>query len=320
MDIARRSVLAGLLVLPLIASAQATSGRPLTIVAPGNAGGTADIFARLMAEGLSRELGHPAIVENRGGAGTLLGSYAVARALPDGNTLLVAAAALTISPHLYKTPAVDPTRDFQPIRTIARFPNVLVVQPDVPVKTVRDLVAMARSKPGQINYSSGGVGISEHLSGELFQSLTSTRLNHVPYKSSAASVLAVVTGETLATFANLAVALPQIRAGKLRPLAVTGGERSPSLPEIPTMAEAGVEGYEVSTWFALLGPAGMPPDVVRRLDEAAQRVLASRDMRERMHAAGAEPIDEGPVQLASRIRADHGKWGAVVKAANVRVD
>jgi tripartite-type tricarboxylate transporter receptor subunit TctC len=269
---------------------------------------------------LARDLGQPVIVENRGGVGTLLGSHAVARAQPDGHTLLVAAAALTISPHLYKTPAVDPSRDFQPIRTIARFPNVVVVNTESPVRTVSDLISKARAKPGEFNYSSGGVGISEHLSAELFQSLTSTRLTHIPYKSSAASVLAVVSGETLTTFGNLAVALPQIRAGKLRPIAVTGAQRSPSLPDVPTLAEAGVDGYEVSTWFALLAPAGMAPGLVRKLDEAARRVLANPEVRERMLAAGAELIDEGPEQLASRIRREHAKWGIVVKAANVRVD
>ena len=294
--------------------------RPIVIVAPGPAGGTSDVFARLVAEGLSRELGAPVIVENRSGAGTLIGAHAVASAAPDGHTLLMAAAAVTIGPHLYKTPKVDPLRDFTAVRLVARFPNLVVVGIASPASSVEDLIAAARREPRALNYSSGGVGISEHLSAELFQSLTGTSLTHIPYKGSADAVMAVVTGDAQVSFANMAVALPQVKAGRLRALAVTGAERVVGLPDVPTVAEAGVDGYEVSTWFGLLAPAATPRAIVARLDEATKRIVSQPAVRERAAALGAELADEGPAAFAARIRGDYEKWGALIRQKNIRAE
>ena len=302
------------------AAADTWPARPITIVAPGAAGGTADLIARLLAQGLARELGQPVIVENRGGAGTLLGSEWVARAKPDGHTLLLGMAALAISPHMYPHVKLDPARDLRPVRLLARSPNVVAVTAGSPVRTVSDLVTEARANPKHYNYASGGVGISEHLSAELFVAMTGVELVHVPYKNSADSVTAVAKGEALVTFGNMAVALPQVRAGKLRAIAVTGRERSSNLPDVPTVSEAGIGGYEVSTWFGLLAPAGTPDTVVDRLDRATQRFLAQQDTRERLAKAGAEVADEGPQAFAATIRGDLVKWGELIRKANLRVE
>jgi len=294
--------------------------RTITIVAPGGAGGTSDLFARLLADGLSKELGRSVIVENRSGAGTLIGAHVVAQAKPDGHTLLIGAAALTISPHMYKSPAVDPVRDFQPVRLVARFPNVVVVNGSSSLKSVGELVAQVRANPGRFSYASGGVGISEHLTGELFQAMTGTALVHIPYKSSMESVIAVVAGDALVAFGNVTASMPQIRAGKLRALAVTGLSRYPGLPEVPTVAESGVSGFEVSTWFGLLAPAGTPVEIVTALDEATRRFLSSPEGKERLRAMGTEAADVGPRAFAELIRGEYAKWGEVVRKANVRAE
>jgi len=294
--------------------------RSITIVAPGAAGGTSDIFARLLAEGLSRELGRPVIVENRDGAGTLIGAKAVAGAKPDGHTLLIGPAALTISPHLMKEMAIDPTRDFQPVRLLAKFPNVVIVNASSPVASVPQLLQQLRNNPGRYNFSSGGVGISEHLSAELFMAMTGTQMVHVPFKGSTASAMAVATGDALVSFGNMAAVSPQVKAGKLRAIAVTGSNRSSLLPDVPTVAEAGVPGYEVSTWFGLLAPAATPAEVVRRLDAATQKFLERAETKERLATMGAEAADEGPSAFAARVRADYAKWGEVVRKANIRID
>jgi tripartite-type tricarboxylate transporter receptor subunit TctC len=304
----------------LAAAAEAWPSRTITLVAPGPAGGTSDVFARLLAEALARDLGVNVIVENRSGAATMIGTQFVARAKPDGYTLLVGAAALTIGPHLMKDIAIDPTRELQPIRVLARFPNVVVTHPDSPVKDVRGLIREARAHPGRFNYASGGAGISEHLSGELFKSLTGVDLVHIPYKGSADAVMAVVKGESLVAFANMPVAMPQLRAGKLRALAVTGASRSTVLGELPTVAEAGVQGYELSTWFGLLAPAGTPPEVVRRLDEATRRFLESALARDRLAKLGGDPADEGPDDFRRTLAADYAKWGDLIRKANIRAD
>jgi tripartite-type tricarboxylate transporter receptor subunit TctC len=294
--------------------------RTITLVAPGAAGGTSDIFARLLADGLSRELGRTVIVENRDGAGTLIGSKAVAGAKPDGHTLLIGAAAITISPHVMKGMALDPTRDLQAVRLLARFPNVMIVNAASPVASVPELLHQVRANPGRYNFSSGGVGISEHLSGELFMTMTGTHMVHVPFKGSTASAMAVVTGDALVSFGNMAAVMPQVKAGKLRAIAVTGSARSFNLPDVPTVAEAGVPGYEVSTWFGLLAPAGTPAEVIRTLDVATQKFLARPETRERLAGMGAEGVDEGPAAFAERVRADYAKWGEVVRNANIRID
>jgi tripartite-type tricarboxylate transporter receptor subunit TctC len=305
---------------PGLQAADAWPMRTVTLVAPSGPGGTSDIFARMLADRLAKDLGRAVIVENRPGVGTLLGAQAVARARPDGHTLLVGAAALTIGPHLMKDMAIDPVRDFAPVRVIARFPNLLIVPGASTVKSVPDLLARARADPGKLVVSSGGVGISEHLSAELFQSMTRTSLVHVPYKSSAESVTAVVSGDAQLSFANMLAAVPAVKAGRVRPIAVTGPARSPFLPDVPTVAEAGVAGFEVLTWFGLLAPAGTPPAIVRRLDESVAHWLQMPETQERLRAMGAEPSNEGPEAFATRIRTESTKWAALIREAKLRAD
>ncbi len=305
---------------PALSAAEPWPTRTITIVAPGAAGGSADIYARLAADGLSKALGHPVIVENKSGVGTLLGAKAVAQAKPDGHTLLIGPASLTISPYIYKTIDFDPTREVQPIRVIVRIPNVVVVNSASSIRSVADLLAQARANPGKFNYASGGVGISEHLSGELFRVMTGADLLHVPFKNSSDAALAVVKGEALVAFGNLSAVLPQVQAGKLRAIAVTSAARYPGLPDLPTVAEEGVPGYEVSTWFGLFAPAGTPAEVVRRIDVALHGYLATPDTRQRLRAVGAEAADLGPDAFATLVRTDYAKWGPVIQKANIRAE
>ena len=294
--------------------------KTITIVAPGAAGGTSDIYARLAADGLSKTLGQAVIVENKSGVGTLLGAKAVAQSKADGHTLLIGPASLTISPYIYRTIEFDPTREVQPIRVIVRIPNVVVVNSSSGIRNVADLLAHVRANPGKFNYASGGVGISEHLSGELFRIMTGVDMVHVPFKNSTDSALAVVKGEALVAFGNLSAVLPQVQAGKLRALAVTSAARYPGLPDLPTVAEEGVGGYEVSTWFGLFAPAGTPPDVVRRIDGALQAYLSTPETRQRLRAVGAEAADVGPDAFAAMVKADYAKWGPVIRKANIRAE
>jgi tripartite-type tricarboxylate transporter receptor subunit TctC len=313
-------VLLAALTLPAARAAEPWPARPITVVAPAGAGGTADLFARLVGEGLTRELGRPVLIENRPGAGTNIGNLSVAQAKPDGYTLLLGAATLAINPHLYKNLAYDPVRDFRPVRLVARMPNVVVVRGDGPLKSTADLIELARAHPGRFNYGSPGSGTSVHLATELFKSMTGIALVHVPYKSSALSAGAVLSGDVLVAFENMPVVLGLVKAGKLRALAVTSASRSSSLPEVPTVAEAGVKGYEVAAWFGLLAPAGVPPEVVSRLDEAAQRALLSPETKERIRALGAEPAEEGPEAFERLMRAESQKWGTLIRAANITAE
>lgn len=317
-DILRALVVVLALASQVPLAAETWPTRTVTIVAPGPAGSTSDFFARLMSDGLAKELGRTVIVDNRAGAGTLLGSQFVAQAKPDGHTLLIGAAALTSSPHLYRSITIDPTRDFQAVRLIARFPNVVIVNGDAPVKTVSELINYVRANPGRFNFGSGGMGQNEHLSGELFKLMTGTELVHVPFKSSADAVMAVMRGDALVAFSNMPVALPQVRAGKVRAIAVTSATRSSSLPDLPTLAEAAIAGYDVSTWFGLLAPAGTPPEIIRALDQVAARFLSTPEAKERLRAMGAEPADEGPAAFAKIVSSESAKWGDLIRKANIR--
>lgn len=292
-------VLLAALPLATARAAEPWPARPITLVAPGGAGGTSDLFARILAEGLTRELGRNVIVENRPGAGLNIGFQAVAQAKPDGYTLLIGAAALGINPHLYKNLAYDPIRDLQPVRLIARLPNVVTVKGDSSLKSVAELIALLRASPGRFNYSSGGAGTVVHLSTEYFKSITGTDLVSVPYKSSALAASAVVSGDVLVAFENIPIVLPMVKGGKLRALAVTSAFRSSSLPDVPTVAESGLKDYEFTSWFGLLAPTGTPADVVksstrprndslhrRRRRSACARLARSRPTRARKRSPG----------------------------------
>jgi tripartite-type tricarboxylate transporter receptor subunit TctC len=302
------------------AVAQSWPTKPVTIVAPGPAGGTTDLLARMLGEGLTKELKQPVIVDNKPGAGTNIGNQAVARAQPDGYTLLIGAATLAINPAVYSKLAYDPQRDLLPIRLLARAPNVVVVAPTAPASNVTELINWARSNPGKLNYASPGSGTSVHMSAELFKSMTATDIVHVPYKGSSQAVSAVLSGEAQMVFETILLVLPQVKAGKLRALAVTGATRSAAMPDIPTVSESGVAGYEVTPWFGVLAPTGIPAEVVRTLDETSRKIFTTTTLRERVRAMGADPADEGPDAFRALIRTETQKWAAVAKKANIRAD
>jgi tripartite-type tricarboxylate transporter receptor subunit TctC len=323
---ARRIVsAAGLLMIGAIAAttvvrADAWPTRPLTIIAPAAPGGTSDLFARLLAEGLARELGQNVIVDNRPGAGTNIGNQAVARAAPDGYTLLLGMTTLAVNPHLYKDLPYDPQRDLKPIRLLGQMHNVVVVPATSSVTTLKSLIGEAQARPGAMNYASPGKGTSVHLATELFKSMSATDMMHVPYKSSALSAAAVMSGETHVAFENMPVVLGAVKAGRLRAIAVTGAKRSANLPDVPTVAEAGLAGYEVTGWFGLVAPAATPPEIVRRLDEATRRFMTLPQTQERIRTMGAEPADLGPADFAAMVRAENAKWGDVIRKANLRME
>ena len=315
------SALIALAALPNIAAAQAFPNKQIRIVVPFPPGGATDILARAVAQDLQKGFGQSALVENRPGAGGNLGADLVAKSPGDGYTLLMG----TVGTHginvaLYSKMPYDAVKDFAPITLVARVPNVLVVHPSLPVKSVRDLIDLAKREPGKLNYASSGNGTSIHLSAELFKSMAGVSMLHIPYKGSSPALADLVGGQVGLMFDNLPSALPFIRAGKLRAVAVTSSKRAPVLPELPTIAEAGLPGYEASSWFGILAPASTPRDVVGKLHDAIVKGLATPETSERLASQGAEQVGNTPEQFAVFIREEIDKWGKVVKAAGAKVD
>ena len=265
--------------------------KPVRMIVPSAPGSGPDTMARAVAQQLTKALGQPVVVENRGGAGGSIGGEAAAKAPPDGYTLIMASAGShAVNVGLYPKLAYDPIRDFSPISLVSSAPNILIVHPSLPVKSVKDLIALAKAKPGALSFGSGGNGSTAHLSGELFKMLARVNMVHVPFKGAPAAVLAVMSGEVELAFPNLPPALPQVRTGKLKALAVTTSKRFPAVPEIPTVAESGIGGYEARAWFGVLAPAGTPRPTVTRLNAEIVKIVRSPDMRERLLADGAEAI------------------------------
>jgi tripartite-type tricarboxylate transporter receptor subunit TctC len=327
MQVARRTLIAaslsalalGAIVLPAQAQDKWPS-KPITYVVPFPAGGTTDILARLIGQKLGPALGTSIIIDNRPGAGGNIGSELVARSAPDGYTIMGG----TISSHsinasLYKLP-YDPLKSFAPITLIGTNANVLVVNPASPFKSVKELVAAAKSKPDSLSFASAGNGTSQHLSAELFKTMTGIDMTHIPYKGSAPAIQDVIGGQVPLMFDTTVVAAPFIQSGKVRPLAVTSARRVASLPDVPTMAEAGVPGYEVVSWQAMFAPAGTPPAIVQRLQTEVAAILKQPDVQERLAKLGVDPSGMAPQQLADFQAAEIAKWAKVVKAANVKVD
>jgi tripartite-type tricarboxylate transporter receptor subunit TctC len=284
-------------------------------------GGFNDTLGRTLAAKLQEAWGQPALVENKPGGNTLIGTDAVAKAAADGYTLLVVAFPFAVTPSLIRDMPYDTVKDFAPIALCAQSPNVLVVNPHVlAVKTVGELIALAKSKPGALSYASTGNGSSNHISMELFESLAGVRLLHVPYKGSAPAVVDMLGGQVQVMFDNAPNVMPQVRAGKLRALAQSGATRSPVAPDLPTVAEAGVPGYEVTVWFGLVAPAGTPRAVVAKLNAEVLRILSMPDVRERFLALGVEPLGSTPDEFATHIRAQMDKWAKVVKDAGIKAE
>jgi tripartite-type tricarboxylate transporter receptor subunit TctC len=295
--------------------------KPIRIVVPYPPGGFNDTLGRTLAAKLQDAWGQPVVVENKPGANTVIGTDAVAKAVPDGYTLLVVAFPFAVTPSLIRDMPYDTLRDFAPVALCAQSPNILVVNPQVlPVKTVGELIALAKSKPDGLTYASTGNGSSNHISMELFKSLAGVKLVHVPYKGSAPAVVDMLGGQVDAMFDNAPNVMPQVRAGKLRALAQSGAVRSPVAPDLPTVAESGVPGYEVTVWFGLVAPAGTPREIVARLNAEVLKVLAMPDVRERFLAQGVEPLGSTPEAFGLHIRAQMEKWSKVVRDAGVKPD
>ena len=313
-----RFLIALLLALPLQAPAQYPQ-RAIKMIVPFPPAGATDIVGRIVAQKLGERLGQSVVVENRPGAGGTIGSDIVAKSAPDGYTLLMATSSThSIGPALQKL-SYDPVRDFAPILHVASVPNVLVVSPTLPVSSVKELIAYAKARPGKLNFASSGVGTIVHLNGELFNMLAGIEMVHVPYKGTALSIPDLANGGVAMLFDSLASVLPHVKSGKAKPLAMNAPHRSPLLPEVPTLAEAGMPAFDRYTWFGMFAPAGTPPDVVRKLQAETVAALKSPDLRERFDAVGAEPVGSTSEQFLERIRSDAARWAEVIKTANVKV-
>ncbi|MFO6421718.1 Bug family tripartite tricarboxylate transporter substrate binding protein [Hylemonella sp. W303a] len=310
-----------LLGLSSAALAQAWPASPIKLVVTFPPGGSSDAAARIVAPKLAERLGQPVVVDNKPGAGGGLGLGQVAKAAPDGYTLVLASAGgLTANPSLYKNLAYDPQRDFAPITGFGTSPFVLAASATLPVKTVKDVIDLAKKDPGKLTYASGGNGTAMHLSGELLNAMASVSITHVPYKGSGPAVVAIMGGETSLAIADITTIKPQMQSGRLKVLGVLGKTRSSLAPELPTLAESGLPGYESNGWFAILAPAGTPPAIVKRLNAEFGAVLRSADVRERFSAAGLEPMPSTPEELAALMKSETVKWAKVIKDSGAKID
>jgi len=307
--------------LPLAGLAQAYPNKPVKLLVTIGPGSSADILARIVAEELQRRLGQPVVVENKPGAGGNIAADAVAKAAPDGYTLLMS----TISTHainaaMYPSMPFDPIKDFAHIALLAANPNALVVQPNAPVQSLKDLLELAAKKPGEVSYSSGGSGTSQHLAGELMGSLAKLKLTHVPYKSTPESMNAVLSGQVTLSFVSVPVALAQVKAGKLKALGVTSDKPLPWWNEMPTLASQGLPGFNVSAWFGVSAPAGTPEAIVNRLNTELMAVMALPAVRDKLQAQGMEVLGGTPAQYLDFIRAETDRWGRIVRASGAKAN
>jgi tripartite-type tricarboxylate transporter receptor subunit TctC len=294
--------------------------KSIRFILPFPPGGGTDTLARIVGQKLGEKVGQTVVMDNRPGAGANIGAEIAAHAAPDGYTLLMGNIAHAVNMTLYAKPGYDLATDFAPITLLASTPNILVVNPSVAAKSVQELIVLAKAKPGQLNYASSGSGSSAHLAGELFKNLAGVNLVHIPYKGGGPAVISLVAGEAAIGFATMPSVLPQVKAGKLRALAVTTIKRSPAVPELPTVAEAGVPGYDANTWYGALAPRGTSGAVVLRLHDEFVVIMKSADIRERISVHGYEPETNTPQEFAVYIKAEIVKWGKVVKTAGIRAD
>ncbi len=312
---------AAMAVVTLTASAQQPfPHRAIRLIVPSLPGGGTDITARLIAPKMSEVLGQQVVVENRAGAASMIGSEAVARAAPDGHTLLMGIATLTINPHIQRKLPFDVVKDLTPISQAVVLPNVLITHPSVPAKTVKELISFARAHPDQLNYASAGVGSNIHLTMALFLNMAKIKIVHVPYKGSGGAMVDLLSGQITTMTTTTLSAMPFVRTGRLRALGVTAAKRSVALPNVPTIAEAALPGYEAVQWYGVLAPAGTPRDVVGKLHAAVVRALQEAPVRERLLADGAEPVGNTPDEFAAIIRNDLVKWGKVIKDAGITAE
>ena len=300
--------------------AQTYPSRAIRLVVPLSAGGFADVPARLLAPRLAEALGRPVIVDNRPGAGSTIGADAVAKSAPDGHTLLLTGTPHVIAPWLYRNLPYDTLKDFAPVALVASGPYVLVVSPQLRAESVRELVAAAKVQPGKIDFASSGNGSAQHLVGALFNRMAGIELSHVPYKGSGPAMQDLLAGQVHVSFAGVPNVLPQIKAGRLRALAVTTPQRWSELPEVPTLAEAGIAGYDATLWLDLVAPAGTPPAIVQRLYSETAKALQDPDLQRSFRAAGVDAKSLTPAELAAFLRAEYEKWGKVVRDTGATVN
>jgi tripartite-type tricarboxylate transporter receptor subunit TctC len=323
--VSRRPTLAWLLALLLAgyggaALPQAYPAKPLRFVVGFPPGGGTDIMARLLAAKLPEYLGQPIVVENRPGAATNIAMEHVARSAPDGYTILVTTATMAMNPAFYRKLPVDVLRDFAPVSVFSDSPNVLAVRAGLAAKDAGEVVALARAKPGVLNYSSAGTGTTQHMTGELFKLRTGTDIVHVPFKGTGPSLTALIAGDVDMTYVNIPALLAQVKAGRLRALAIAGAKRSELMPDVPTMKEAGIDGVEVTIWYGVLAPAGTPRAAVDTLAAAVIKAARAPDIRSRLLEQGAEPIGNTPEEFARQLRDEVGRWIKVVADSGIRVE
>jgi tripartite-type tricarboxylate transporter receptor subunit TctC len=300
------------------AAAQSYPSKPIRIIVATAPGGGTDFNGRLVAQKLTEQTGQQVVVENRAGASTIIGTEAVARAAPDGYTLLAAQSTITINPSMFAKLPYDMIRDFAPVSHTLTAPNLLTVHPSVPARTVKEFVTLAKSKPGSLTYGSAGPGTSPHLSGELLKALAKIDVLHVAYKGSGPSLISLIAGETDVGFPSVPASIQHIRSGRLRGIAVTTKARAKALPEVPSIAEGGVAGYEATQWFGILAPAGTPRPVIDKLYQEIARGLRSPELQQRLVAEGMEVVASTPDEFASYIRSETDKWSRVIKSAGIK--
>ncbi|MNS51000.1 Tripartite tricarboxylate transporter family receptor [compost metagenome] len=313
------ATLAAIPAVPAFA-ADSWPSKPITLVVPFASGGTTDIIGRAVGQKLGEALGQPMVVDNRPGAGGTIGGSIVARANPDGYTFLLATVAHTMAPGIYKTLPYDFQKDLEPIGMVALTPNVLLVNPSIPAKTVPELIAYIKAHPGKVNYGSAGIGSTEHLSGELFRAATGTDIAHVPYKGGAPMMTDLIAGQIQMAIETSPSAAPHVRSGKVKALAVTTAKRSGAYPGVPTLAESGIKGYEVTTWFALMAPRGTPAAVEQRVAAELGKLLKAPDVQKRFDEQGVTAGNLTPTQLAAFIRTETDKWGKVARDSGAKAE
>jgi tripartite-type tricarboxylate transporter receptor subunit TctC len=311
-------VLAAAAMFPVAAAAQNYPVKPIRFIVPFPPGGGNDTLARMLGQHLGTATGQQVIIDNRPGAGGAIGAEAAARSAPDGYTMFLAGVATHgINPNLRKKLSYDPIRDFEAVSLIASAPHLVVVHPSMPAKSMKELIALAKAKPGQINYASNGNGSSSHMATELFNMMAGTRMTHIPYKGLSGALTDILSGEIQVMFSSAVATLPHVKAGRLRALAMTGGTRSPAIPNVPTVAESGVRGYETGSWYGVVVPAGSPRVAIDRLSKEIQTIVKSPDITNRLNAEAVIPIGSTPEVFAQHIRSEVAGWAKVIKTAKI---
>lgn len=314
------AIVAAFASLPAVA-ADGYPTRPIRFILPFPAGGPSDIIARTFGAKLSEALGQQVVADNRGGASGVIGAETAARAAPDGYTLFLGTiGVLTLNPNLYRKLPYDPQRDFRPVTLLSQSPYILLVTPSLPARSVKELVALAKSRPGRMNFASGGNGTGNHVSGELLKLAAGVDIVHVPYKGASLAVGDLIAGNVQLLFINVLAALPHVKSGRARALAITSARRSPAAPDVPTFSESGFPAVQTSSWHGIVAPARVPDPIVRRLHGELSRIARMPDVRERMEAQGAEVIGSTPEEFAAFIRSELARWGKVIKAAGIRAE